>query len=71
MTSGAYIRSEKLDSEQWIGAGAIVWQVVDPGKVTAASTGVVHQVGLIPILKKTRCRIWGLLHGYGWLAVRA
>ena len=71
MSGGAYITHEVLGSEQWIGAGSTVWQVVDPSKATAEnSTGIVHQAQIIPIARCLRCRIWALLHGYGWLKVR-
>jgi hypothetical protein len=66
-----YLHAEVLGSEQWIGAGSTVWQVVDPAKATAEnSNGIVHQTALLPVLKKLRCHLWGWFHGYGWLPTR-
>ena len=71
MSASAYLHSEVLGSEQWIGAGSTMWMVIDPAKSTIEnSMGVVHQVEFLPVLKKTRCRVWALWHGYGWLRVR-
>lgn len=66
--AGAYLHREVLGSEQWIGAGTTIWQVIDPSKTTEEDrSGVIHETQIIPVLKKTRCRLWALLHGYGWL----
>lgn len=67
----AYLKAEQLGAEQWLGAGSTIWQVVDPSKTTLEnSQGIVHQAALIPIARKARCRVWSLLHGYGWLPVK-
>lgn len=65
-----YLHPEVLGSEQWFFAGAKVCQVIDPRKESAPpfNGGIVHQSSFV--LPRTRCRIWALLHGYGWLPVK-
>lgn len=66
----AWVTHEVLGAEQWIGAGSTVWQVIDTTKATPEdSRGIVHQAQIIPVARRLRCRLWGLLHGYGWLPV--
>ena len=70
MRISAYLQSEVLGPEQWIGAGSTIWQVVDPNKANEEEPdGVVHEATSF-VLKKTRCRVWARLHGYGWLRVK-
>jgi hypothetical protein len=70
MRASAYLHREALGSEQWIGAGSTIWQVVDPSKANEEEPdGVVHE-SVRFVLKKTRCRLWALLHHYGWLEVK-
>lgn len=71
MAARAFIRSEVLGSEQWIGAGSTVWQVVDPAKTTVEnSEGIVHQAAILPF-RRVRCLVWGFFHGYGILHKQA
>lgn len=62
------LHRETLGSEQWIGAGSKVCQVIDSSKVNSPpfNGGVIHQSSFF--FTVTRCRIWALLHGYGWLS---
>lgn len=65
-----FIHSETLGNEQWIGAGSKVAQVIDTSKEHAPpfNGGIIHQSSFVFTI--TRCRIWGLLHGYGLLKVK-
>lgn len=49
-------------------ADGILGETVQANVIDEGTAGSVHSASVVvPVL---RCRVWGLLHGYGWLLVQ-